>query len=150
MPRFAWAGDAHLNTAPEKDPLAIGLGALAAGVGLGGACFGVMLLAIRALQWHEFSRYGDSLSTLDPSYGVAASVTVAVLFGWRRSVPLENGWQQAVITVLSVFGSLFLGILAVPLWHYLEFWGLAGLTVLSLGLGIAGSHWSVRGARSGP
>ena len=131
-----------------KDQIAIGLGALAAGVGLGGGCINVMLLTIRALQYKEFSRYGDSLSTIDPIYGVAASVIVAVFFGWRRSEPLENGWQQAVIAVLAVFGSLFLGILAVPVWHYLRFGGLIGLSVLCLALGIAGNMWSERGAGS--
>lgn len=132
-----------------KDQLAIGLGALAAGVGLGGGCINLVLLTIRGLQYREFSRYGDSLSTMDPIYGVAASVIVAVFFGWRRSEPLENGWQQAVIAVLAVFGSLFLGILAVPVWHYLHFAGLISLALLCLALGVAGSVWSIRGAGRG-
>jgi hypothetical protein len=137
-----------------KDPLAVGIGALATGVGLGGACVTLTVLVARALQRVEIGRYGESVSTIDPVWGVAAGIVVSTLFGWGRSRPLENLWQRGVISVLSVFGALFLAIIAAPVWHFFRFAGLLGLTIVSLGLGIAGSRWAARGsgaeeARSG-
>ena len=124
----------------------MGLGALATGVGLGGAAVTLVLILIRFLQRLEVGRYGESVSDIDPTWGLVAAIVVGAFFGWRRSQPLENPWQRGVISTLSVFGALFLAILAAPIWHFLHFAGLVGLFVLCLGLGVAGSRWAVSGA----
>jgi hypothetical protein len=132
--------------ARDKDPLAIGLGALGTGVGFGGACLTVVLVLVRVLQRTEISRYGESVSEIDPIWGTLGGMIVAVIFSWRRSQALENIWQRGVISTLSVFGTFFLGILAVPVWHFLQFLGMVLLAVGSFALGIAGSRWAVRGS----
>jgi len=131
---------------PEKDPLAIGIGALGTGVGFGGACLTIVLLLVRLLQRTEISRYGQSVSELDPIWGTAGGILVAVIYSWRRSQGLENMWQRGVISTLSVFGTFFLGILAAPVWHFLQFGGMVLLTAASFALGIAGSRWAIRGS----
>ncbi len=130
----------------EKDPLAIGIGALGTGVGFGGASLTIVLLLVRLLQRTEISRYGQSVSELDPIWGTAGGILVAVIFSWRRSHGLENMWQRGVISTLSVFGTFFLGILAAPVWHFLQFGGMVLLTAGSVALGIAGSRWALRGS----
>ncbi len=130
----------------DPDPLAIGLGALGTGVGFGGACLTIVLFLVRVLQRTEITRYGDSVSELDPLWGTVGGMIVAVIFSWRRSQGLENIWQRGVISTLSVFGTFFLGILAVPVWHFLRFAGMALLTAGSFALGVAGSRWAMRGS----
>ena len=132
--------------AREKDPLAIGIGALGTGVGFGGVSLTIVLLLVRLLQRTEISRYGESVSEIDPIWGTVGGIVVAVIFSWRRSQGLESVWQRGVISTLSVFGTFFLGILAVPIWHFLQFAGMALLTAASFALGIAGSRWAVRGS----
>jgi hypothetical protein len=131
--------------AREKDPLAIGLGALGTGVGYGGACLTVVLFLVRLLQRTEMSRYGETVSEIDPIWGTVGGMLVAVIFSWRRSQPLESMWQRGVISTLSVFGTFFLGILAVPVWHFLQLVGMVLLTAASFALGIVGSRWAMRG-----
>lgn len=126
----------------------MGLGALATGVGLGGAAVTLVLLVIRWLQQLEVGRYGESVSDIDPTWGLLAAIVVGAFFGWRRSAALESPWQRGVISTLSVFGALFLAILAAPIWHFLRFAGLGGLALLCLALGVAGSRWAVSGAGS--
>jgi hypothetical protein len=124
----------------------VGLGALATGVGLGGAAVSLVLILIRLLQGIEVGRYGESVSEIDPTWALAAAIVVGAFFGWRRSRPLDSLWQRGVISTLSVFGALFLAILAAPVWHYLHFTGLALLFAACLVLGVSGSRWSVSGA----
>lgn len=124
----------------------MGLGALATGVGLGGAAVSLVLILIRLLQRLEVGRYGESVSEIDPTWALLAAIVVGAFFGWRRSRPLESPWQRGVISTLSVFGALFLAILAAPIWHFLEFLGLVVLFVACLALGLSGSRWSVSGA----
>jgi hypothetical protein len=138
-----------LHPEPVKDPLAVGLGALGTGVGLGGACITLMLLVIRFVQHVEVGRYGESVSELDPFVFGVIAIALAAVFGWRRSHPLDNLWQRGVITVLAVFGTLLIAILAVPFWHYLRFIGLLALALASLVLGLTASRWARAGAGTG-
>jgi hypothetical protein len=124
----------------------VGLGALATGVGLGGAAVSLVLIVIRVLQRMEIGRYGESVSEIDPTWALLAAIVVGAFFGWRRSAILESPWQRGVISTLSVFGALFLAILAAPIWHFLQLAGLAVLFVACLALGVAGSRWAVSGA----
>jgi hypothetical protein len=129
------------------DPLAVGLGALGTGAGLGGACITLMLLVIRLVQRVEIGRYGESVSQLDPFIFGLIAITLAAVFGWRRSRALENLWQRGVIAGLAVFGTLLIAILAVPVWHYLRFIGLVTLALASLFLGLTASRWAIAGTR---
>ncbi len=137
-----------MTDAPSRDPLATGLGALATGVGLGGATITLAQGIVAELRTRvdpaDYQLVGDPLLA-----GLLAGVVLAAFFGWRRSRPLENVWQSGVIGVLSAVGALIVGFLA-ELAHYVG--GTVGLVVwgcASLALGIAGSRWAVRAGRAG-
>lgn len=132
---------------PVKDPLAIGLGALATGTGLGGAICTLMQGVVAVLRDRvEDPAYfpfvgGDPLVA-----GLAAGVALAAIFGWRRSRAIDNLWQRGVIAVLAAVGALIVGFLA-ALAHGVG--GLPGLVVwgaASLALGIVGSQWAMKGS----
>ncbi|MGH7613189.1 MAG: hypothetical protein ACREMW_03970 [Gemmatimonadales bacterium] len=116
-------------------------------MGLGGAVVTLVLILIRLLQVTEVGRYGESVSEIDPTWALIAAIVVGAYFGWRRSTSLENPWQRSVISTLSVFGALFLAILAAPMWHFLGFFGLIILFAACLVLGVAGGRWSVAGTK---
>jgi hypothetical protein len=116
-------------------------------VGLGAVCITLTLAAIRLLQRVEIGRYNESVSELDPTWGLLAGIVVGGFFGWQRSRMLESIWHRGVISALSVFGALFLAILAAPLWHFFQFVGLAALGAASLALGLAGNRWAMRGSQ---
>ena len=136
-------------TAVRRDPLAIGLGALACGAGLGGATITLAQLVVKLLQGrldpdHYREAAGDPLLA-----GLLAGVAVAGMFGWRRSRPLENLWQSGVIGVLAAVGALLVGFLAAVADRLLGFPGLIAWGVLSAVVGTAASRWSVAGATAG-
>lgn len=137
-----------MTDAPPRDPLATGLGALATGVGLGGATItaaqGVVAQLRARLDPADYGMVGDPLLA-----GLLAGVVLAAFFGWRRSRPIENVWQRGVIAVLSAVGTLIVGFLAEVAFRL---GGAIGLTLWgcgSLALGIAGSRWAMHAA-SGP
>ncbi|HXF94632.1 MAG TPA: hypothetical protein VNI61_00890 [Gemmatimonadales bacterium] len=118
-------------------------------MGLGGGTITLTLVAVRALQYLDLARYGEPVAdlSLDLIAGLGAGIVVAAFFGWRRSRPLDNVWQQGVIAVLAPVGALLIAfILAVPAEHFLHLPGLVGLTVASVAFGIMGSRWAVKGA----
>ena len=123
----------------DRDPLAIGLGALAAGVSFGAAC--VTLAVILVTIAGAFDARGDALLA-----GLAFGVIVAVASGSRLSAPLDNLWQRGVVSVLSVFGALGLSfILTIPARQAFGLGGLAFLALFFGAAGMAGSRWAVRG-----
>ena len=132
----------------RKDPLAIGLGALACGIGLGGGTITLFLLVLRAVQRIDLARYGESLSdTPLDLIGLFVGIVVAAFFGWRRSTALDNLWQRGVIAMLGAVGALLVNFFFAPLADY--FLGIAGLGLLAAGsitLGVAGGRWATRGA----
>jgi len=137
-----------VTDAPPRDPLATGLGALATGVGLGGATItaaqGVVAQLRARLDQGDYGIIADPLLM-----GLLAGVVLAAFFGWRRSRAIENVWQRGVIAVLSAVGGLIVGFLA-AVAHTLG--GIVALTLwgcASLAVGIAGSRWAVHAA-SGP
>jgi len=129
----------------RRDPLAIGLGALASGVGLGGATITLAQLLVKLLQGRlDPDRYREAAG--DPLLaGLLAGVAVAGLFGWRRSRPLENLWQSGVIGVLATVGALLVGFLAAVADRLLGFPGLIAWGVLSAVVGTAASRWAIAG-----
>jgi hypothetical protein len=130
-----------------KDPLAIGLGSLAAGVGIGGGCLTIAQIIVELLQ-HRLAPAAVRDAAADPLLaGLVAAVAVGAGFGWYRSRAIENIWQRGVIGVLAAVGAILVGFLAAPVDR---FFGLAGMLIwlaASLWFGMAGSRWAVRGSR---
>jgi len=134
---------------PQKDPLAIGLGALATGAGLGGAVVTLAQIFVELLQTRlepaDYQRVaGDPLMA-----GLFAGIAVAALFAWRRSTPLENLWQSGVIGVLSAVGALLIGFLAAVADRFLGLIGMIAWGLLSVACGVLGSRWAMRAATEG-
>ena len=134
---------------PQKDPLAIGLGALATGAGLGGAVVTVAQIFVELLQTRlepaDYQRVaGDPLMA-----GLFAGIAVAALFAWRRSTPLENLWQSGVIGELSAVGALLIGFLAAVADRFLGLVGMIAWGLLSVACGVLGSRWAMRAATEG-
>jgi hypothetical protein len=129
----------------RKDPLAIGLGALVCGAGLGGATITLAQIAVKLLLGRvDPDRYRDAAG--DPLLaGLAAGIAVAGLFGWRRSRPLENVWQSGVIGVLAAVAALLIGFLAAVADRLLGFPGLIAWGVLSGLVGSVASRWAIAG-----
>ena len=136
-------------TEVRRDPLAIGLGALACGAGLGGATITLAQLVVKLLQGRlEPDRYREAAG--DPLLaGLLAGVAVAGIFGWRRSRPLDNLWQNGVIGVLAAVGALLVGFLAAVADRLLGFPGLIAWGLLSVAVGAAASRWAIAGAAGG-
>jgi hypothetical protein len=130
-----------------KDPLAIGLGSLATGVGMGGGCLTVAQIVFELLQ-HGLAP--AALREAAPYFLLAGPITAGAVgagFGWHRSLALENIWQRGVIGVLAAVGSILVGFLAAPVDR---FFGLVGMLVwlaASLWFGLAGSRWALRGSQ---
>jgi hypothetical protein len=115
-------------------------------VGLGGATITLAQGIVAVLRDRVDPQYypfvgGDPLLA-----GLLAGVVLAAFFGWRRSRPIDNGWQRGVIGVLSGVGALLVGFLA-AVAHGLG--GAAGLVAwggASLALGVQGSRWAMKGS----
>ena len=130
----------------QKDPIAIGIGALAAGTGLGGATITLAQILVKLLQGRlDPERYREAAA--DPLLaGLLAGVAVAGLFGWRRSHALENLWQRGVIAVLAAVGALLVGFLAAVADRFLKLPGLLVWGALSLAVGVTASRWAIAGS----
>jgi hypothetical protein len=129
-----------------KDPLAIGLGALATGVGLGGAVAtlaqGVVSVLRERLEPAYYSFIGDDLLA-----GLLAGVALGAIFGWLRSRGIDNLWQRGVIAVLAAVGAILIGFLAAPVDHFFGRVGMALWFLASTAFGVLGSNWATRGNR---
>jgi hypothetical protein len=128
-----------------KDPLALGLGSLAAGVGFGGACLTTSQIVASILRGDlEPTIYRDAVP--DPLLaGLIAAVGVGGAVGWYRSASLENIWQRGVIAVLAAIGAILVGFLAAPLDR---FFGVLGIVIwlgINIVIGILATGWARRG-----
>lgn len=130
---------------PTKDPLAIGLGSLAAGVGFGGACLTAAQIVAAVLRGQlEPAAYRDTAP--DPLLaGLIAAVGVGGACGWYRSFELDNIWQRGVIAVLSAVGSILVGFLAAPLDRFFGLLGMIVWLVISIAWAIAATRWAIKG-----
>lgn len=128
----------------ERDPLAIGLGALVCGVSFGAACVTVAVIIVTIAG--AFDARGDALIG-----GLAFGILVAAASAWRLSRPLDNVWQRGVVCVLAVFGALMFGfILTIPARQAFGLGGLAMLALVLVATGSAGARWAVRGRGTRP
>lgn len=127
----------------ERDPLAIGLGSLGSGVGFGGGAIIMAQIALSIMRFLAASTYERVVPSL--LVGVFMGMGVAAVVGWRNSRALDNIWQNGVIGVLSAVGALLVGFLAAPVDHYFGLLGLVAWFALTVGLGVAGRRWALRG-----
>lgn len=134
-----------MTDGPKKDPLALGLGSLAAGAGFGGACLtGAQIVAWILRGDLEPAAYRETAA--DPLVaGLLAAVGVAGACGWYRSSALDNIWQRGVIIVLAAVGALLIGFLAAPLDRFFGVLGMIVWLALTVAFGIVGTRWAIRG-----
>lgn len=134
---------------PTKDPLAIGLGSLASGVGFGGACMSAAQVVTAILR-----DYLSPSAVTDPASealtaGLFLAVGVGGGYAWYRSWALENIWQRGVIGVLGAVGALLVGFLGAPIYGLLGMPGLAVWVLLSIAFGIVAARWAIKGKGTG-
>ena len=125
---------------PVKDPIALGLGSLAGGVGFGGACMTAAQIYL-SLNQSRVEVLGYYVLTA----GLIAAVGVGGICGWYRSFALDNIWQRGVIAVLAAVGSILSGFLAAL---FDRFFGVIGMLVwllVNVAVGILASRWAVIG-----
>ena len=128
-----------------KDPVALGLGSLACGVGFGAACLTAAQIVASILRgeleptvYHETG--GNPLVA-----GLVAAVGVGGAIAWYRSFSLENIWQRGVIAVLAAVGASLVGFLAALLDRFLGMIGLIIWLLFNIALGIIAARWAIKG-----
>jgi CHASE2 domain-containing sensor protein len=128
-----------------KDPLALGLGSLASGIGFGGACLTAAQIVASILRGDLDPRaYHDTVP--DPLIiGIGVAFAVGFVGAWYRSAALENIWQRGVIAVLAAVGAILSGFLAAPLDRFLGLIGLFVWLLLNIACGIVAMRWAVKG-----
>lgn len=135
---------------PAKDPVAIGLGALGSGLGLGGGVLTISLALVRAVQRAHIPHPGGEAvvdTSTDILVGLFAGIAVAAFFGWRRSRGVENLFQRGAIGAISAFGAVMIGFLIAPtVDHFLGLSGLVVAGVLLIGGGVWSGMWACRAA----
>ena len=134
---------------PQKDPFAIGLGALATGAGLGGGVATLAQGVVAILRDRVDPEYYQFVGADPLLAGLVAGIVVAALFAWRRSTPLENLWQSGVIGVLAAVGALLITFLAAVADRFLGLAGMIAWGLASVACGVLGSRWAVRAATAG-
>ena len=128
-----------------KDPLALGLGSLAAGVGFGGACLTAAQVVASILRGDvEPGVYQQAAP--DPLFaGLIVAFGVGGFCGWYRSASLDNIWQRGVIGVLAAVGAILIGFLAAPLDRFFGILGIVVWLLLNIAFGILATRWAKRG-----
>jgi hypothetical protein len=128
-----------------KDPLAIGIGSLGAGIGFGSAVMSAAQIITAILR-----DYRTTDPVTDPaSKALTAGLLLAIGLGgglaWYRSFPLDNIWQRGVIAVLGALGALLVGFLGAPMYRWINIPGLAAWVLIGVIIGILGNRWAIRG-----
>ena len=128
-----------------KDPLALGLGSLASGVGFGGACLTAAQIVASILRGDlQPAAYRETAA--DPLLaGLIAAVGVGGACGWYRSFLLGNIWQRGVISVLAAVGAILVGFLAAPLDRFFGPLGMIIWLLLNVAIGILAARWANKG-----
>jgi hypothetical protein len=123
-----------------KDPVALGLGSLASGVGFGGACMTAAQIFL-SLNQQRFEVLGYYTLTA----GLITAVGIGGACGWYRSFPLDNIWQRGVIAVLAAVGAVLVGFLAALLDRFFGVIGMVAWLLVSIVIGILASRWAIKG-----
>ena len=130
---------------PPKDPLALGLGSLGAGVAFGGACLTAAQIVASILRG-EVEPSGYRETAADPLLaGLIAAVGVGGACGWYRSFDLDNIWQRGVIALLAAVGAILIGFLAAPLDRFFGVLGMIVWLLLNIAFGILATRWAIKG-----
>lgn len=128
------------QTPAVKDPLALGLGALAAGMGFGGACMTASQIVLRVFQ-EKFESWGYYALTA----GLLSAVGVGGAYSWYRTFRLDNIWQRGVIAVLAAVGAILVGFLAAPLDRFFGIIGMIVWLALNIVFGVVATRWAISG-----
>lgn len=131
------------STEPVKDPLALGLGSLASGVGFGGACMTIAQIYL-SLNQQRLEVLGYYALTA----GLITAVGVGGMCGWYRSFSLDNIWQRGVIAVLAAVGAILIGFLAALLDRFFGVLGMIVWLAFTLAFGFVGTRWAIKGKGS--
>jgi hypothetical protein len=128
-----------------KDPLALGLGSLAAGTGFGGGWMTAAQIAL-SLGGYRYESTGFYALTA----GLVGAIGIGGGCAWYRSFPLDNVWQRGVIAVLAAVGAILVGFLAALVERFFGVLGMAVWLLLSIVLAILATRWAIQGTGKGP
>ena len=128
-----------MSDEPIKDPLALGLGSLAGGVGFGAACLTTSQILV-ALNEERYDVSGYVLVA-----GLLTAMGVGGMCGWYRAYPLDNVWQRGVIAALAAIGALLIGFLAAPIYKFTGVLGMIVWVLLNIAFGILATRWAITG-----
>ena len=132
-----------MNQDSPRDPLALGLGSLGAGVGFGSAFMTTAQIALRLVQ-DQFERSSYYVLTA----GFIAAVGIGGAYAWYRSFPLDNVWQRGVIAMLAAVGALLIGFLAAPMDRFFGVPGMLIWLALNAAFGVVCTRWAIKGGAS--
>lgn len=133
------------NQQPAKDPLALGLGSLAAGLCFGAVCLTAAQI-IAAIMRGDLEPGAYRETAGNPLLaGLIAAVGVGGAVAWYRSFALENIWQRGVIAILAAVGACLDGFMAALFDRFLGFIGLTAWLLLNVAGGILATRWAIRG-----
>jgi len=127
-----------------KDPLALGMGSLAAGVGFGSACLSASQV-VTAMALDYGSTDPNDVGSKALAAGLVLAIGVGGGYAWYRSAALENIWHRGVIAVLAAIGALLAGFLGAPAYHLTHLLGLIVWVILGIAVGIAATRWALQG-----
>jgi hypothetical protein len=135
---------------PAKDPVAIGLGALGSGLGLGGGVLTIALALVRAIERSNVpSRATDAVvdTSTDILVGLFAGIAVAAFFGWRRSLGIENIFQRGAIAAIAAFGAVMVGfVFTTAVDHFFGWIGVAAFGIVLIAGGVWSGMWACKSA----
>ena len=133
------------QTQPVRDPLALGLGSLAAGICFGAAVLTIVQIVAAIMRGQlEPNAYRDTAA--DPlTIGVFVAAALGAAIALYRSWALENIWQRGVIAVLAAVGACLDGFMAALFDRFFGFVGLTVWLLLNVGLGLVATRWAIRG-----
>jgi len=130
---------------PTKDPLALGLGSLAAGLCFGAACLTAAQIVAAVLRGDLEPGAYRATAGSPLVAGIIAAVGVGVAVAWYRSSALDNIWQRGVIAVLAAVGACLDGFMAALLDRFFGVFGLTVWLLLNVAFGIIATRWAIKG-----
>jgi hypothetical protein len=128
-----------------KDPLAIGLGSLGAGVGFGSALMSAAQIVTAILRDYRTTDPVTDPASKALTVGLLLAIGVGGGVAWYRSYPLDNIWQRGVIAVLGAVGALLIGFLGAPIYRWINIPGLIAWVLIGVIIGILANRWASRG-----
>jgi len=130
---------------PVKDPLALGLGSLGAGLCFGAAFLTAVQIVAKIMRGElEAGAYRETAG--DPLLiGVFVAAAIGATVAVYRSRALENIWQRGVIAVLAAIGACLDGFLAALFDRFFGFIGLTVWLLLNVALGLLATRWAMSG-----